>query len=300
MLTRKRALALIGAAAVLPQCSHKASAGKTVRVGSKNFTESFVIAEIYAQTLETHGLSVERHLNLGSVQIAMAALQHGDIDLYPEYTGTGLIDVLKHAPMHDAAAIYATVKRAYRDRFDAVWLTPSPMNDSQGLATTQVVSQRYRLKTLSQVAKAAPQLRLATIAEFEGRPDGLPGLQKFYGGFQFKTVRVYDPGLKYAALLAGDADIATAFTTDGQIGADNLVLLDDDRHFWPPYNVAPVVRNDALKRVPQIGTLLNAIAPYITDEAARQMNYSVDHDKKDPADVAADLRARGGRLRRNR
>lgn len=291
-LTRGRALALLGAAAVLPQCAARESNGNLIRVGSKNFTEAYVVAEIYAQTLEKHGFTVERKLNLGSVQIATSALTHGDIDLYPEYTGTGLIDVLKMQPMHDPNAIYAAVKRAYKTKYDATWLTPSPMNDSQGLATTQAVAQKYNVRTLSQLAKAAPQLRLATIAEFLGRADGLPGLQKVYGGFQFKSTKVYDTGLKYAALLQGNADVATAFTTDGQIGADNLVLLKDDRGFWPAYNVAPVVRNQVLRAHPQIAGLLDAVSAFITDEEARQMNFSVDHDKKDPAAVAADFLSR--------
>jgi len=287
-LTRRRALAMLGSAALLPSCTGK-PAGNSIRVGSKNFTESFVIAEIYAQTLEKSGMTVERHLNLGSVQIALAALQHGDIDLYPEYTGTALIDVLHHAPMRDAQAIYRTVAEAYARQYDLRWLTASPMNDSQALATTQSIANQYKLRTLSDLARTAPSLRLATIPEFMSRPDALPGLQKAYGGFQFKSVTAYDIGLKYEALLHGQADVATAFTTDGQIGAFNLVVLEDDKHFWPAYNVAPVVRNAALRAHPAIATALNRISPFITDVEARQMNYAVDHDKRDPADVAADF-----------
>ncbi|MDQ2871853.1 MAG: hypothetical protein M3R35_01845, partial [Candidatus Eremiobacteraeota bacterium] len=254
---------------------------------SKNFTEALVIGEIYAQALERAGFTVVRHLNLGSVQICMAALQRGDIDLYPEYTGTGLIDVLHHAPIQDPTAIYRTVQAAYQKQFDLTWLQPSPMNDSQALVTTQPVAQKYRLKTLSQLSTVAPQLRLAALAEFLGRPDGIPGMQRVYGGFHFKDVKTYDAGLKYEALLHGDADVAQAFTTDGQIGANNLILLEDDKHLWPPYNVAPVVRNATLKANPTIATVLNAVAPMITDTAARSMNYAVDHDKTDPAQVAA-------------
>ncbi|HEY8298293.1 MAG TPA: glycine betaine ABC transporter substrate-binding protein [Candidatus Baltobacteraceae bacterium] len=286
--TRKSALAAMGATLLLPACGGRgASGGPAIRVGSKNFTEALVIGEIYAQALEAHGFTVQRHLNLGSVQICMAALEHGDIDLYPEYTGTALIDVLHHAPISDPAAAYAAVKNAYQKQFHATWLNPSPMNDSQGLVTTQAISTKYHFTTLSQLAPLAPQLRLAAIAEFLGRPDGIPGLQRVYGGFHFKDVKTYDAGLKYDALLHGDADVAQAFTTDGQIGANNLVLLADDKHLWPPYNVAPVVRLDALKAHPQIATALNAVAPLITDAAARSMNYAVDHNKSDPAEVAA-------------
>jgi osmoprotectant transport system substrate-binding protein len=285
-LTRRSALIGIGATLLLPGCARSGSSD-AIRVGSKNFTEELVLGEVYAQALEQHGFTVERHLNLGSTQIAMAALQRGDIDLYPEYTGTALIDVLHDKPMEDPAAIYSTVKSAYENQFNSTWLVPSPMNDSQGLVTTPAISTRYELKTLSQLATLAPQLRLAAIAEFLGRPDGLPGLQRTYGGFHFKDVKTYDAGLKYDALLQGDADVAQAFTTDGQIGANNLVLLVDDKHLWPPYNVAPVVRRDALKVHAQIATVLNGVSPLITDVIARSMNYAVDHDKRDPSDVAS-------------
>jgi osmoprotectant transport system substrate-binding protein len=287
-LSRAHALGLIGAAALLPSCSGGAGSGPTVRVGSKNFTEEFVIAEIYAQALEAKGFKVDRSkFNLGSTQIAMAALQHGDIDLYPEYTGTGLIDVLHMAPLRDPKAIYTTVRDAFAKRYRLAWLTPSPMNDSQALATTKAIAKRYGITTLSKLAPLAPQLRLATIPEFTSRADGLPGLRRFYGGFAFKEVKSYDIGLKYDALLQGGADVATAFTTDGAIAANDLVVIADDRHFWPAYNVAPVVRQDALAAHPTIATILDAISPSITDVAARQMNYAVEHDKADPADVAA-------------
>lgn len=283
MLSRREVLGMLVAAAALPSCG----AGNAIRVGSKNFTESFVIAEIYAQALEAKGLRVDRRFDLGSVQIATEALQRGDIDLYPEYTGTALTDVLHEPPERTAAAIYATVKSSYLIRYDAVWLTPSPMNDSQGLATTRAIATKYRIATLSQLAPLAAQLRLATIQEFLVRPDGLPGLQRVYGGFHFKRTRTYDIGLKYDALLDGAADIATAFTTDGAIAVNDLVVLVDDRHLWPPYNVAPVVRRTTLTSTPQIATILNAVSPHITDVAARAMNAAVERDKADPADVAA-------------
>ncbi|GAC1656739.1 MAG: hypothetical protein NVS9B12_08560 [Vulcanimicrobiaceae bacterium] len=283
-MTRQRAAALIGCALLLPQCS--GSKGDAIRIGSKNFTEEFIIAELYAQSLEGAGLKVERKFNLGSTQIAMAALQRGDIDLYPEYTGTGLIDVLHHAPMRDADALYAVVKQQFAAKFNVIWLRPSPMNDSQGLATTQAIAQKYHIRTLSQLASAAPGLRLAAIAEFLDRADALPGLQKFYGGFHFKDVKTFDPGLKYQALLQGNADVVQAFTTDAQIQAHNFVVFEDDKHFWPAYHVAPVVRADLLKKFPKIAQTLDALAPRITDAAIRAMNQQVDGAHQEPADVA--------------
>lgn len=285
ILTRKEATALIGAALVLPRCTNRKSAA--IRIGSKNFTEDSVIAEIYAQALEQAGLPVERRFDLGSTQIATAALRRGDIDLYPEYTGTALIDVLHLPPMRDGAALYRRVRDEFERRYGLRWLRPSPMNDSQGLATTQAIAKQYHIFTLSQLSRAAPQLRLAVIPEFLSRADALPGLQKFYGGFHFKDVKTYDIGLKYLALLHGDADVATAFTTDGTLYANHLVVLKDDRHFWPEYHIAPVARIEILRRFPTIAETLDRIAPSITDARARAMNYSVDVKKEDSAAVAA-------------
>jgi osmoprotectant transport system substrate-binding protein len=161
------------------------------------------------------------------------------------------------------------------------------MNDSQALATTRAVAAREGLATLSDVARAAPHLRLATIQEFLARPDGLPGLQKFYGGFQFLEVRTYDIALKYQALLTGKADVASAFTTDGAIAINALLVLRDDRRFWSAYNVAPVVRKATLAAQPRVERILNAVSPAITNRAARAMNAAVENAQQDPADVAA-------------
>ncbi len=280
-LTRGRMLALLGAPIALARCAP----GDAVRVGSKNFTESIVIAEIYAQALERAHVAVQRRFNLGSTEIAMAAIRRGDIDLYPEYTGTALINVLHLAPIRDSATLYATVARAFAERYQLIWLARSPMNDSQALATTAAIARKRNLTTLSQAARQAPQLRLATIQEFLVRPDGLPGLQKFYGGFHFASVRTYDIALKYKALLDGHADVATAFSTDGAIVRHRLVVLRDDKHFWPAYNVAPVVRAATLIAHPGVRSALDAIAPAITDATIRRMNAEVEGGA-DPADVA--------------
>lgn len=143
------------------------------------------------------------------------------------------------------------------------------------------------MRLLSQCARAAPFLRLAAIPEFVTRADALPGLKKFYGGFTFKQVRTYDIGLQYDALRRGDADVATAFTTDSQIDTDNLLILEDDKHFWPPYNIAPVVRNQTLQTHPQIAQVLGRVSPLLTDEVVRHFNYAFNVQKADPSDIAA-------------
>jgi len=283
-LTRRSALGMVAAIPLATGCVFDPSA---IRVGSKNFTESFVIAEIYAQALEAAGMRVERLFNLGSTQIAIAAMERGDIDCYPEYTGTALIDVLHLAPIVDPGQAYSVVARLFERRYGIVWLAPAPMNDSQGLATTRAVAQRYRLATISDVARAAGLLRFATIQEFLARPDGLPGLQRAYGGFRFREIRTYDIALKYRALLENEADVASAFTTDGAIVTDRLAIMRDDRHFWPPYNVAPVVRRVTLNKRPQIARVLDAVSARITDRAAQAMNAAVESAQADPSDVAA-------------
>jgi osmoprotectant transport system substrate-binding protein len=285
-ITRSRSLALIGAALLLPSCGAKHGGSNAIRVASKDFGEDITIAEIYAAALERARLPVERHMNLGSTQIAMAAMQRGDIDLYPEYTGTGLIDVLHLAPIRDAKQLYERVRTEYQRRYGMTWLQPSPVNDSQGLCTTRRIAQRFGLRTLSDCANAAPQLRLAAVPEFVARADALPGLQKYYGGFKFKQVRTFDIGLQYAALQHGDADVATAFTTDAQIAVNDLVVLRDDKAFWPPYNVAPVVRNETMHARPEIARVLNEIAPLLTDSAVRTLNMQVNVQHVDPADAA--------------
>jgi osmoprotectant transport system substrate-binding protein len=293
-LSRKRVLALIAAAGLVPGCA--SGKGNRVTIGSKNFTEQLILGEMYAQLLEHGGLSVNRKLDLGGTQIAMEALQRGDIDLYPEYTGTALINILHAKPGGSPEAIFREVKTYYQQHFQLTWLDPAPMNDTQALATTQPIATQYKVRTLSDLSTAAPKLRLGAVPEFTHREDGLPGLQRAYGGFQFKNVQLFDIGLKYRALETGAVDVVVAFGTDGQIAADNLVVVVDDKHFWPTYQVAPVVRDDTLKRHPQIASILNALSPRLTDTVMRRLNEEVDGKKREPEDVAHDFLTQAGLL----
>lgn len=298
LISREQALLRLGgvvSSAFLVSCArHHASA---IKVGSKNFTEELLLGEMYAQLLERRGFAVERRLNLGGTQIAMASLLRGDIDLYPEYTGTALLTQLHEPPAHDRAAVYRTVKDAYRSRYRLMWLAPAPMNDTQALATTAETSQRLQLRSLSDCARLAPQLRLGAVPEFTDRPDGLPGLRRAYGGFRFKSTQLIDIGLKYKALLNGNVDVVVAFGTDGQIDAHKLVVLEDDRHFFPPYQVAPVVREDALARFPALAATLDPLARHLTDAAMRRLNWLVDGQHQEPADVAQQFLRQASLLR---
>jgi osmoprotectant transport system substrate-binding protein len=283
VISRRHALAAIAVFALSPSaCARR----QTLKVGSKNFTEELILGEMYAALLEHAGLPVERRLNLGSTQVVMPALARGDVDLYPEYTGTALLVVLKQPPLSDRRAVYNTVKTEYAKQFDLVLLDPAPMNDTQALATTRTLAAKYSLRTLSDCARAAPSLRLGSPHEFLERPDGLPGLIKAYGGFAFARVVPVDIGLKYKALETGAVDVVVAFGTDGEIDAYQLVVLEDDKHFFPPYAVAPVVRAQSLQAFPSIAPTLNKLAPLLTDEVMRHLNYQVDGARQEPADVA--------------
>ncbi len=260
----------------------------TIKIGSKDFTEQFIVAEIYAQALENEGFTVERKLNLGGTPIAQTAIENGDIDLYPEYTSTGLLTVLKQDPIQNADDIYQAVKKGYEDQFQITWLQPSPFNDTQALAMTQAVSDQYGIETYSDLAEQAPNLILGGPAEFIEREDGIKGLQQAYGGFEFKEIKQLGTGsLRYQALLDGEIDVVVAFGTDGAIGGNNLVVLQDDKVFYPIYNVAPVIRQDTLAKYPQIADILNNLAPKLTDSVMAGLNWQVDGpDKKEPAAVA--------------
>lgn len=288
LLTRANVLRTGGAlwAATFAGCAHR----DVVRVGWKNFSEELFLGELYAQLLEKAGLHVERKPYLGSTQIAMEAMQRGEIDLYPEYTGTALLVILKLPPASDPRAVYETVKREFQKRYSIAWLDPSPFNDSQALASTREVAQRFNLRTLSDVGRAAPQLRIAVTAEFLNRPDGLPGLRRAYGGFAFKQIVQVDIGLRYQALLDKRADIAVAFSTDGEIAEYDLIVFDDDKHAFPPYQAAPIARDAALQKYPSIAPTLNKVAPLLDDATIRSVNLAINGPKKlEPADVVLDF-----------
>ncbi len=282
------------AAATPASAPTTAGSGGVVTVGSKNFTEQLILGEMYAQLLEANGIKVQRKLNLGGTIVAHDALKNGDIDLYPEYTGTALLAILNLPTEHDPQKVYQEVAQQYKQKFNLVWLDQSPMNDTQALAVTKKFSQEKNLTTISQLVSMASQLVLAAPPDFPDRPDGMVGLRKVYGNFDFKQIKVVDPGIKYQALLNGQADVVVAFGTDGQINGYNLVVLQDDKGLWPPYHVAPVVRQDALNKNPNI-KVLNKLAPLLTTDVMQQLNWRVDGpEKADPATVAHDfLKSKG-------
>jgi osmoprotectant transport system substrate-binding protein len=260
-------------------------------VSSKNFAESEIIAQMYAYALENVQIPVDRSkMSLGTTDVAHPALLRGGadagIDLYPEYTSTGWTAVLQSEPIYDPQQVYDEVKKAYKDQFKLTWLDRSPMNDTQALVTTQANSDKFGIKSLEDLCAKADQVTVAAVAEFKDRPDALPLLQKTYGGCNFKEIKVFDPKLRYQALLDGQADIAQAFSTDGEIAGNNLVLLEDPKNYGLPYNVAPVVRDDVLQMYPQLADALNKISPAITNEEISMLNWEVTGKGRDAQEVA--------------
>jgi osmoprotectant transport system substrate-binding protein len=273
-------------------------ASGTIKVGSKDFTEEFIVAELYAQVLEHAGFTVDRKINLGGTPVAQAAIVKGDIDLYPEYTSTGLLTVLKKDPIKDPKEILSTVKKEYETQFKLTWLDASPFNDTNGLAVTQATADKYGLKTYSDLAAKASELRFGGPAEFAEREDGIKGLAKAYGGFEPKELKQLGTGpLRYDALKNGDIDVVVVFTTDARIAADKLVVLQDDKTFYPIYNIAPVVRQDTLAANPMIADALNKLAPLLTSDVIAGLNAQVDIDGKEYAVVAKDFLDKSGLLK---
>jgi osmoprotectant transport system substrate-binding protein len=273
-------------------------AGGAIKVGSKDFTEQFILGEMYALVLENQGLKVERKLNLGGTPVAQAGLQSGQIDLYPEYTGTALLTVLKQPASSDQKQVFNTVSKTYKEKFNLVWLDPAPMNNAQALAMTEESAKKYGIKTISDLAAKASQLTIASTAEFQEREDGLPGLNKVYGGLKFKKLIPLDAGLRYQALKNGQADVVEAFGTDGEISALKLVVLEDDKKLFPPYQVAPVVRQEVLDKNPGIRNALNTLSPKLTNETMQRLNYEVSGKQREPAEVAKEFLTKEGLLKK--
>ncbi|GGF42511.1 glycine/betaine ABC transporter substrate-binding protein [Aliidongia dinghuensis] len=262
---------------------------QTVKVGSKNFTEQYVLAEIYAAALENDGVKVERKINLGGTLIAHQALVTGEIDLYPEYTGTALVAVLKGEVSSDPQKVYGQVKDFYEKQFKVTWLKPTAINNGYVLIVRQDTADKYKLKTMSDLGKVAGELTLGAGPEFADRKDGIPGLKAVYG-VDFKEFKQFAKlGLRYDALAGKQIEVANGFATDWQIAQQKLVTLEDDKHLFPPYFVAPVIRQDVLAQNPKIADILNKASALLDNKTMQVLNAKVEQDHEEAADVAHDF-----------
>lgn len=259
-------------------------------VGSKNFTESFILGELIAQQIESHtNLKVERRFYLAGTYICQQAILAGRIDVYPEYTGTALAAILKQTSTRDKELDYQNVKRQYEQRFSLTLAPPLGFNDTFAMEIRGEDARRLKITTLSQAAQYAPQWRAGFGYEFMERPDGFPGLAATYGLHFAEPPRIMDLGLLARALKGHQIDFAAGNTTDGLIPALDLVVLQDDRHYFPPYEAVPVVREETLRQYPEVGAALAHLAGQISDAEMQKLNYAVDGEHRDTQEVVREF-----------
>jgi osmoprotectant transport system substrate-binding protein len=274
---------------LIPVTSCAPSHSDRVVVGSKNFTESLILGELMAQQIEAHsGVKVERRFYLAGTYICHQAVLAGRIDIYPEYTGTALSAILKQAAGGDRAAVYQRVKHAY----ERLGLTLGPgfgFNDTFAMEVRGEDARRLQIETLSQAAAFAPQWRAGFGYEFMERADGYQGLAAAYGLHFATPPRVMDLGLLARALQDHQIDLAAGNTTDGLIPALDLFVLADDRHYFPPYEAVPVIREQTLRLHPEVSEALAALAGKISDQEMQRLNYAVDGQHRDVKDVVREF-----------
>ena len=271
---------------------------KSITVGSKHFTEQEILGEIMATLIEENtDIKVVRRLNLGGTMVCFNALRTGDIDLYAEYTGTGLVNILDRQAMDRPEDVYQTVKDAFLEQFDLIWLEPFGFNNTYTLTMRKDHAASLGIKTISDLVSHKNRLIPGFDAEFLERPDGYRGLAERYG-FEFsERPRQMDPGLMYKALAEGAVDIIDGFATDGRIQAYELFVLADNKGFFPPYYAAPLIRKDTIENYPQLRELLNTLSGIITDETMQHLNYLVDKQERRPVQVAREFLQSKGLLK---
>jgi glycine betaine/choline ABC-type transport system substrate-binding protein len=265
-----------------------------VVVGSKNFTEQLILGELIAQHLEAHTeLEVQRRFNLGGTFICHQALLAGEIDVYVEYTGTALTAILKQPPLRDPQQVYRTVSEQY-EPLGLQWLLPFGFNDTFALVIRGEDARRYNLKTISDLVRVAPRWRAGFGYEFAERADGLSGLVETYGLKFGGPPRTMELGLLYRALTQKQVDVVAGNSTDGLIEALDLVALEDDRHYFPPYFAAPVARRALFERHPEVRRALEGLAGKISEEEMRRLNYAVEGEGRDLREVVREFRRSKG------
>ena len=260
-----------------------------VAIGTKNFTEQLVLGELLAQAIEhTSGLPVERRFYLAGSYICHQALLAGRIDMYVEYTGTALTAILKQPPQSDRAKVFELVRDQYRQKFGLEVLPSLGFDNSFAMVMRGEEARQHNLRTLSDLGAQAPTMRMGVGYEFLERPDGYPGLIKTYGLKFSEAPRVMDLGLLYRALQSKQVDIVAGSNTDGLIAALGLVVLQDDRRYFPPYEAVPIVRPQALQEYPPMHAALEKLTGIMSADDMRHLNYAVDGEKKDASQVVQD------------
>ena len=278
---------------VLSSC-HKAPERK-ITIGSKFFTEQVILAELLAQHIEARtGILVDRKTNLGGTLLVHKALLAGELDLYVEYTGTALTSVLNERPSGDSSAVYSRVRSLYAERFHLEVTEPLGFENTFAMVIRGDDAQRFHLRTMSDLVPIAPQWRVGVGYEFLERPDGFRGWSERYGLHFADKPRVMDLGLIYRALVDHQVDIVAGNSTDGLIDSLGLVALQDDKHYFPPYDAVPIIRQSTLARFPQLRGALAELAGKISPSDIRRLNYAVEGQLQDPAEVVRQFRVSHG------
>ncbi|MDD4038629.1 MAG: glycine betaine ABC transporter substrate-binding protein [Sphaerochaeta sp.] len=262
----------------------------SITIGSKDFGENIVIAEMLSQLVETHtDLKVNRKLNLGGTFVNFNAIKNNQIDLYPEYTGTGLTAHLKMDVVNDPDESYRIVSEEFVKQWDIVWLEPFGFNNTYTLAVTPEVYEKYGVETYSDLIPYAGEMVFGAEHEFFDRQDGFDGLVEMYGlNFKGEPMKL-NASLKYQAIGRGDMDVTDAFATDGPIKQYSLKILEDDLGFFPPYHAAPIVRKEVLDKHPELKSVLNMLAGKLDDATMTELNYLVDVEGKAVEQVAKEF-----------
>jgi len=281
-------LVMLSVVLVISACSRNDN--DVIRVGSKDFTESLIIAEIYSLTLEAAGFTVDRTGHNLSSGIVHTAIINGEIDLYPEYTGTGLLTVLGLPLMTDPLAVYELVRREYYERYQITWLDFTEAHNGQGIVIRTQLAQELGIATISDLQPHAHQLRFVSTAEFLDREDGLSAMVAAFGPFDFYSVNIMGGGARYEALRTNAADVSVAFTTDGHLyNTHYYTLLVEDIVIWPPYNLVPIVRNVILEEHPGVADALNRLAPHLNTSVLLHLNSQVIIYGRDIQEVAREF-----------
>ena len=263
---------------------------KSITVASKDFTEQIILGNMISELIENKtDIKVNRKLALGGTQIIFGAINSGEVDMYLDYTGTILIDVLKHDPISEnikSNDVYDITKKEIEDKYKLYVGAEYAFNNTFALALRKDTITKYNLKTISDLSKVSSQLVLTPTFEFTNRDDGYPGLAKNYKSLIFKDIISMDGALRYQAIDNGKSDVINAFSTDGLIDTYDLVLLEDDKNFFPPYHAVPLVRREIIEKYPELKEIVNSLSEILTNEVMRKLNNEVDTEKKDPQVVA--------------
>ncbi|NRY99055.1 osmoprotectant transport system permease protein [Clostridium beijerinckii] len=265
---------------VVTGVSQKISSKKVITIGSKDFTEQEILGNILSELIERKtDISVNRKFALGGTQVIFSAMKSGDVDMYVSYSGTAYGDVLKYKPISDVEKVYDTVKKDYKDKYNLDVLKQMGFNNTYTLAVTKETAKKYNLKTISDLSKVSNELTATTTLEFLNREDGLIGLTKKYN-LNFKNTVGIDGSPRYAALINKESDVVDAFSTDGLLKKYDLSVLKDDKNFFPPYYAIPVIRDETLKKYPEIQPLVEKVGDLLNDDVMSELNYEVDELKK--------------------